>query len=64
MFSTQSNLLYSIHNNNSCALDIFKCNVDLFIILYAFSRTTDMDIANRAIQVGGAREGQSFVLKV
>jgi hypothetical protein len=23
-----------------------------------------MDIADRAIQVGGAREGQSFVLKV
>jgi hypothetical protein len=25
---------------------------------------TDMDIPDRAIQVGGAREGQSFVLKV
>jgi hypothetical protein len=25
---------------------------------------TDMDITDRAIQVGGAREGQSFVLKV
>jgi hypothetical protein len=28
------------------------------------SITTDMDITDRAIQVGGAREGQSFVLKV
>jgi hypothetical protein len=26
--------------------------------------STDMDIADRAIQLGGAREGQSFVLKV
>jgi hypothetical protein len=26
--------------------------------------TTDMDIPDRAIQVRGAREGQSFVLKV
>jgi hypothetical protein len=26
--------------------------------------TTDEDIADAAIQVGGAREGQSFVLKV
>jgi hypothetical protein len=26
--------------------------------------TTDVDIADTAIQVGGAREGQSFVLKV
>jgi hypothetical protein len=25
---------------------------------------TQMDIADRLIQVGGAREGQSFVLKV
>jgi hypothetical protein len=25
---------------------------------------TDVDIAEKAIQVGGAREGQSFVLKV
>jgi hypothetical protein len=24
----------------------------------------DLDIADRAIQVGGAREGQSFILKV
>jgi hypothetical protein len=27
-------------------------------------KVTDMDITDRAIQVGGAREGQSFVLKV
>jgi hypothetical protein len=26
--------------------------------------TTDVDIADTAFQVGGAREGQSFVLKV
>jgi hypothetical protein len=34
------------------------------IISYWFKCIIDMDIADRAIQVGGAREGQLFVLKV
>jgi hypothetical protein len=34
------------------------------LFVASFKITTDVDIADRAIQVGGAREGQSFVLKV
>jgi hypothetical protein len=33
-------------------------------VLVIWGEITDMDIADTAIQVGGAREGQSFVLKV
>jgi hypothetical protein len=42
-----------------------KVSVDLQVDLFLSSRllSTDMDIADRAIQVGRAREGQSFVLK-
>jgi hypothetical protein len=38
--------------------------VSIHIVLIALSKPQMMDIADTAIKVGGAREGQSFVLKV
>jgi hypothetical protein len=43
------------------------CTINLFAMLYTgptLALTTDVDITDRAIQVRGARECQSFVLKV
>jgi hypothetical protein len=35
-----------------------------FVLVIPYAPSTDVNITDRAIKVGGAREGQSFVLKI